>query len=85
MTMADTAWSVFPIESSWNMKRDSRALSLISLAVGIVLFTYFVRKTGAQEIFDRIKAIGAGFFIVLLLSAVRPAARAWAWLDHEAG
>jgi hypothetical protein len=41
------------------MKRDSRALPLISLAVGIVLFAYFVRKTGAQEIFDRIKTIGA--------------------------
>ncbi len=80
MRMADTAWSVFPIEPSWNMKRDSRALPLISLAIGIVLFAYFVRKTGAQEIVDRIKTIGAGFIIVLLLSAVRPAARAWAWL-----
>jgi hypothetical protein len=62
------------------MKKESRALPLISFTVGVVLFAYFVRKTGPQEIFDRVRTIGAGFLVVLLLSAVRPAARAWAWL-----
>jgi hypothetical protein len=58
---------------------ERSALPIISLAVGLVLFAYFLRKTGAHEVFDRIKTIGAGFLAVLLLSAVRPAARAWAW------
>jgi hypothetical protein len=62
------------------MKRRSRALTLISLAVGLVLFVYVVKQAGPAEILARVYALGAGFLLILAISAVRHVVRALAWL-----
>lgn len=57
-----------------------RFLSIISLLVGIALFIYFLRQSGTAEIIARMRAMGAGFLLILTLSLLRQFARAYAWL-----
>lgn len=47
--------------------------------VGIFLFAFFVRKAGISEIVGGIKRLGAGFLLILGLSALRQAVRSLAW------
>lgn len=58
----------------------SRALSIISLLIGIALFIYLLRQTGISEIAARVQTLGAGFLLILAISAVRQLARSYAWL-----
>ncbi len=51
----------------------------ISLLAGLVLFVYIVRQIGWQEIAARVGSLGAGFLLLLAVSALRPLGRAWAW------
>ena len=46
---------------------------------GLLLFAYYVWKAGPQSIWANITQLGAGFIVVLLISAVRPFVRAVAW------
>ncbi|HYP00855.1 MAG TPA: lysylphosphatidylglycerol synthase domain-containing protein [Pyrinomonadaceae bacterium] len=46
---------------------------------GLLLFAYYVWKAGPQSIWENITQLGAGFAVVLLISAVRPFVRAAAW------
>jgi hypothetical protein len=46
---------------------------------GLLLFIYYVWKAGPQSILANITQLGAGFAVVLLISAVRPLVRATAW------
>ncbi|HJR08675.1 MAG TPA: lysylphosphatidylglycerol synthase domain-containing protein [Pyrinomonadaceae bacterium] len=46
---------------------------------GLLLFAYYVWKAGPQSIWENITQLGAGFAVVLLISAVRPLVRAAAW------
>ncbi|HEV2801684.1 MAG TPA: lysylphosphatidylglycerol synthase domain-containing protein [Pyrinomonadaceae bacterium] len=46
---------------------------------GLSLFAYYVWKAGPQSVWQNITALGAGFAVVLLISAVRPLVRAFAW------
>ncbi|MGI9105945.1 MAG: lysylphosphatidylglycerol synthase domain-containing protein [Pyrinomonadaceae bacterium] len=48
-------------------------------AGGLLLFAYYVWKAGPQSIWTNITQLGAGFIVVLLISAVRPFVRAVAW------
>lgn len=57
-----------------------RLITGLSLLIGIALFALTVRRTGANELLDRFREIGWGFGWILLLSGLRPALRAWAWL-----
>jgi phosphoribosylcarboxyaminoimidazole (NCAIR) mutase len=57
-----------------------RLLSIISLLVGVVLFIYLLRQSGTAEIIARVRSLGAGFLLILAISAVRQSARAFAWL-----
>ncbi len=52
---------------------------VISLLLGLALFGYFVRKAGLNEIFDGIRRLGAGFVLVIAISAIRQIARSLAW------
>lgn len=61
------------------MKKHSRALTLISLLIGAALFAYWIRAADPFEILARIRSLGAGFLLILLISGLRPALRAWAW------
>jgi len=71
------------------MKRRSHAFTAVSVVVGLILFVYLVKQVGLGEIYARVRALGGGFILIITLSAIRPAARSWAWLramaPHERG
>ncbi|HEY0101324.1 MAG TPA: lysylphosphatidylglycerol synthase domain-containing protein [Pyrinomonadaceae bacterium] len=46
---------------------------------GTLLFAYYVWKAGPQSIWANITQLGAGFIVVLAISAVRPLVRAASW------
>jgi glycosyltransferase 2 family protein len=52
---------------------------ILFLLAGVVLFAYFVKKSGVSQIVDGIKRLGAGFLLILAISAVRQIARSLAW------
>lgn len=54
-------------------------MAVISLLAGLVLFVYIIQRIGWQEIALRIRSLGAGFLVLLAVSALRPLGRAWAW------
>jgi hypothetical protein len=61
------------------VKRRSQIIAAISLLAGLVLFVYTIERIGWQEIAARVRTIGAGFLLLLAVSALRPLGRAWAW------
>jgi len=61
------------------MKRHSHILAAISLLAGTALFVYIIHEIGWREIANRIQSIGWGFPLLLAVSGLRPAGRAWAW------
>jgi hypothetical protein len=52
---------------------------VISLLLGLALFGYFIKKAGFNEILDGIRRLGAGFVLVIAISAIRQIARSLAW------
>jgi hypothetical protein len=54
-------------------------LGIIFAALGLALFAYFVKKAGIGQIADGIRRLGAGFLIILAISAVRQIVRSLAW------
>lgn len=58
----------------------SRLLSIISLIVGMVLFIFLLKQTGTAEVIQRVRALGFGFLLIVLISVIRQVARAYAWL-----
>ena len=61
-------------------KRRYGPLGLLSALAGLVLFAYFVKRAGVGEIAEGIKRLGAGFLIVLAISALRQVVRSCAWM-----
>lgn len=47
--------------------------------LGVLLFAYFVWRAGPGEIWGNISKLGAGFVLILLLSGLRFAVRAFVW------
>jgi hypothetical protein len=60
-------------------KRGLTPIGVIFLAAGVVLFAYFVKKAGLSQIVEGIKRLGAGFLLILAISAVRQIVRSVAW------
>lgn len=58
----------------------SRLLALVSAVIGIALFVYVIRQTGLEEIGARIRQLGAGFVLILAISAIRYLVRSLSWL-----
>lgn len=58
----------------------SRLLAIISAAVGLALFIYVIQQTGLAEIGARIRQLGAGFALILAISAFRYLTRSLSWL-----
>lgn len=58
----------------------SRLLAILSALVGISLFVYVLRQTGLDEISERLRQLGAGFLLILLISASRYLTRSLSWL-----
>src|SRR5205085_10612476 len=52
---------------------------IIFAALGTLLFAYYVWRAGPRDIWQNMRELGAGFLLVLLISAVRPIVRALAW------
>ena len=66
-------------KKSSDRKKGLTPLGIVFLAGGIVLFAYFVKKSGVSQIVDGIKRLGAGFLLILAISSVRQIARSLAW------
>ena len=62
------------------MKKYSRWLALLSALFGLALFVYVIRQTGFGEILTRVRALGAGFLLILVISSTRYLSRSLAWL-----
>src|SRR5712671_7841301 len=54
-------------------------LGIIFALLGLALFAYFVKRAGIGQIGDGIRRLGAGFLIILAISAVRQIVRSCAW------
>jgi Lysylphosphatidylglycerol synthase TM region len=66
-----------PLKSS--KKKGITPFGVISLLVGLALFSYFVRKAGFNQVLEGISRLGAGFLLVIAISAIRQIARSIAW------
>lgn len=69
-------------ESGQGERRRSasgRLAGMVFAGGGLLLFAYYVWKAGPQSVWQNIMELGAGFVVVLLISAVRPLVRAYAW------
>jgi Lysylphosphatidylglycerol synthase TM region len=62
------------------MKFRSRLLAVISTLIGLALFIYVIKQTGFSEISSNLRAIGAGFLLILAVSSTRYLSRSLAWL-----
>jgi hypothetical protein len=47
--------------------------------VGLLLFGYFVRRAGVNEIVSGIRRLGIGFLLIIAISSVRHIVRSFAW------
>ena len=61
-------------------RRSFTPLGIIFAVIGLVLFAYFVKKAGVSQISDGIGRLGAGFLIIIAISAVRHIVRSIAWM-----
>src|SRR5207237_4223811 len=52
---------------------------VIFAVLGLALFTYFVKKAGVAQIAGGIRRLGAGFLLIIAISAVRQIVRSLAW------
>jgi len=58
----------------------SRLLAGASALIGLALFIYVIKQTGLSEITSNLRAIGAGFLLILAVSSTRYLSRSLAWL-----
>src|SRR3989440_3487946 len=65
--------------SARNRKRFT-SFGIIFTLGGVVLFAYFVKQAGLSQIADGIRRLGAGFILILMISAVRHIVRSVAWM-----
>ena len=56
-----------------------RPIAVVAAIAGVLLFIYTLQAAGPREILRQLRQIGAGFIVVLALSAIRMAVRAKAW------
>jgi hypothetical protein len=54
-------------------------LSIIFAVLGLLLFAYFIKRAGVEQIYEGMKRLGAGFLLVFAISGVRLVVRALAW------
>lgn len=58
----------------------SRLLAIVSAVIGLALFIYVIQQTGLEEIGARLRQLGAGFVLILAISAFRYLTRSLSWL-----
>ena len=52
----------------------------VAALLGLALFAYTVHRTGTDEVVEGFRRVGAAFALIVVLSGLRLAARAWAWV-----
>lgn len=62
------------------MKARSSLLTILSFFIGAALFLFILKQSDSQELWARVRELDARFGWILLVSGVRPALRAVAWL-----
>ncbi|HEY0004814.1 MAG TPA: lysylphosphatidylglycerol synthase transmembrane domain-containing protein [Pyrinomonadaceae bacterium] len=62
-----------------NSSKRFTPIGIIFAVLGLVLFVYFVKRAGVEQILEGIKRLGAGFLLVFAISGIRPVVRALAW------
>ena len=60
-------------------RKQLAPLGILFALIGLVLFAYFVRKAGLSQIAAGISRLGAGFLLIIAISAIRHVVRALAW------
>jgi hypothetical protein len=60
-------------------KPPATATGIIAALVGIVLFAWYVRELGAEEIWQKVRQVGWGLAVIVFLAGCRFAVRALAW------
>src|SRR5437763_8842189 len=60
-------------------KKSFTPLGILFALVGLGLFAYFVKKAGVAQIADGIRRLGAGFVLIIAISAIRHMVRSCAW------
>src|SRR2546421_9698705 len=66
--------------TSESTRKRFTPFGVISLLLGLALFAYFVNKAGVGEILNGINRLGAGFLLVIAVSAIRQIVRSIAWM-----
>ena len=56
-------------------------LGILFAALGLLLFTYTVRKVGVSQIVDGIQRLGIAFLLVIAISSIRLVVRSLAWVN----
>ncbi len=74
----DSSTTGVPSEDSTSARRLMFWLQGAAFLLGFALLVYVIRRVGVQPIFDALKRIGFGFFILLAISGSRHALRALA-------
>lgn len=67
------------ITTSTRSRARIRPIAVVATVAGVLLFIYTLQASGPREILRQLRQIGAGFIVVLALSAIRMAVRAKAW------
>src|SRR5947208_7135343 len=60
-------------------KKSFTPLGVLFALAGLALFAYFVKKAGVAQIADGIRRLGAGFVLIIAISAIRHIVRSFAW------
>jgi hypothetical protein len=60
-------------------RKGLRPFGIIFAVGGLLLFAYFVKKAGIGQIVGGIQRLGAGFVLIIAISAVRQIVRSFAW------
>lgn len=73
---------MIPVMSGISEKHTKRfaPLGIVFAILGLLLFAYTIRKAGVSEITGGIQRLGAGFLLILGLSAIRHTVRSLAWI-----
>src|SRR5436305_10449156 len=61
-------------------KKSFTPLGILFALAGLTLFAYFVKKAGVAQIADGIRRLGAGFVLIIAISAIRHIVRSFAWM-----
>jgi len=69
-----------PVKTNQTRNRKLARFGFLFALLGLLLFAYFVRRAGVSQIIFAVRRLGAGFLLILGISAIRQVARSLAWM-----